>query len=102
MARKPNLLGRAWFWSPLRLTPAAIDSEASPPSVAQTSFHRFNKHRGSVGQDFCHALHNLGGVVSRANNCVRPELGCMLQHQIESFLPRLLTEIRKQRDIPAD
>ncbi len=33
-------------------------------------FHGFDDHGGSVRQDFSHALHDLGRVVARTNNCI--------------------------------
>ena len=50
-----------------------------------------HKHRRSVSQHFCHALHNFGCVVTHADHRVGAEFGCVLQHQVESVLARLLT-----------
>src|SRR5438445_9305423 len=33
-------------------------------------FHRLDHHGSPVGQDFGHALHDLGRVVARADNCI--------------------------------
>ncbi len=33
-------------------------------------FHRFDHHGSPVRQDFSHALHDLGRVVARADNCI--------------------------------
>ena len=62
----------------------------------------FDKNCSAVCQDFGDALHNLGRVVAGSHNGIGAEFGCVLQHEIECFLPSFLAEIRQQRDVPAD
>ncbi len=46
---------------------------------------RFHKHRGAVRQYLGDALHDFCGVVTRADHRISAEVGCVLQHQVESL-----------------
>jgi ceramide glucosyltransferase len=59
-------------------------------------------HRGTVGKNFRDALHHFGGIVSHADDGVRPVLRRMLQHQFESIFARFLTELGQDGDIAAN
>ena len=47
-----------------------VSCKSEPEHRAGCLFHRFDHHRSPVRQDFGYALHDLGRIVTRADNCI--------------------------------
>src|SRR5438094_10651466 len=55
--------------------------------------------RRAVADDFGHASHHLGRIVTNADDRVRPQLLRVPERQLERIGPRLLAQLGEQRDV---
>src|SRR5258705_10403802 len=62
----------------------------------------FYDHRSPIREHFSDTLHHLSRIVACTNHSISPEFACMLQHQVEGFAARLLTQVRQQRNVAAN
>src|SRR5262249_41599063 len=59
-------------------------------------------HGGAVAQDLGDPAHHFGGVIADADDRIRAQLLCVLEHQLERLAARLLAEAGEQRNVAAD
>ncbi len=55
--------------------------------------NRLHEHRRPICQHFGDTLHNFGGVIAGADDCVSAQFGGVLQHQVKGFGTGLFAQI---------
>src|SRR6202030_4207921 len=101
------ICGSAQFWqtwSPdgsTRIEPASACESRKHEQRATCLFYWLHHHRRPIRQHFGDALHDFGGIVASAYDCVSAQFGGVLQHQVKGFSASLFAQVGQQCDVAA-
>ena len=86
-------------WRP---SESAVGNSHPSPDEKNSLFRGLHVDGGPIGQNLGDALHDLGGIVAGADDCVAAGVRSLLLLQVYSLRARLLAKVGQQRDVAAD